>query len=104
MPNKKDIHLKDEKYWEEIFDDIEMTFFPIEYISRILIKFQDNTTWDIDIDDSRKKQPIDQIEESLDALFDEYEEEIETIDFKLDIDRVKKDLSKRVYRFLKLNK
>lgn len=104
MPKKTDAHIKDEKYWEEIFDDIEMTFFPIEYISRILIKFQDNTSWDIDIDDSRKKQPIEQIEESLDALFNEYEEEIEAIDFKLDLERVKKDLSKRVYRFLKLNK
>lgn len=104
MPKKFESTKKDEKYWEDIFDDIEMSFFPIEYISRILIKFQDNTTWDIDIDDSRKKQPIDQIEDSLDALFDEYEEEIEAIDFKLDLDRVKKDLSKRVYRFLKLNK
>ena len=60
--------------------------------------------WDIDIDDSRKKQPIDYIEDQLDQLFEEYDTKIETIDFRLDLERVKNDLSKRVYRFLKLYK
>lgn len=90
--------------WEEIFNDIEMTFLPIEYVSRIVIQFQNNVKWDIDIDDSRKKQPLEQIEDALDELFDEYEDQIETIDFRLDLERIKIDLSKRVYRFLKRNR
>lgn len=103
MPNKK---LSDDKeqYWQEIFDEVDMEFLPIEYVSRIIIKFQDNTTWDINVDDSRKKQPIDQIEDSLEQLFEEYDHVIETIDFRLDLERIKKDLSKRVHKFLKLNK
>jgi len=102
--NKKRTIVEEENYWEEIFNDIEMTFFPIEYISKIIIKFQNNTTWDIDIDDSRKKQPIEQIEETLDQLFIEYEDQIENIDFKLNSERIKHDLSRRVYKFLKLHK
>jgi hypothetical protein len=90
--------------WEDIFNDIEMTFLPIEYVSRIVIKFENNVKWDIDVDDSRKKQPLEQIEDALDELFDEYEDQIETIDFRLDLERIKTDLSRRVYRFLKLNR
>lgn len=90
--------------WNEIFESIEMDFVPIEYVSRITIKFNDGTTWDVDVDNSRKKQPIEQIEDSLEELFDAYDEHISTVDFKLNTDRVKADLSKRVLRFLKLNR
>lgn len=103
MPSKK-LSQEKEQYWQDIFDEVDMEYLPIEYVSRILIKFQDNTTWDINIDDSRKKQPIDQIENSLEELFDEYDDQIETIDFRLDLERIKHDLSKRVHKFLKLNK
>lgn len=90
--------------WENVLDEIDMDYLPIEYISNIMITFKDGTTWDINIDDSRKKQTQEQIEDSLDQLFEEYESHIETIDFRLDLDRVKHDVSRRVYRFLKLNK
>lgn len=103
MPNKK-VSDEKEQYWQEIFDEVEMEFLPIEYVSRIIIKFQDNTTWDINVDDSRKKQPIEQIEDSLEQLFEEYDHVIETIDFRLDLERIKHDLGKRVSKFLKLNK
>ena len=93
-----------EEHWQEIFDSINMEYLPLEYINRIVITFQDGAVWDIDIDASRKKQPIDYIEDQLDQLFEEYDTKIETIDFRLDLERVKNDLSKRVYRFLKLNK
>lgn len=90
--------------WDNVLDEIDMDYLPIEYISNIMIRFKDGTTWDINIDDSRKKQTQEQIEDSLDQLFEEYEPHIETIDFRLDLDRVKHDVGRRVYRFLKLNK
>ena len=93
-----------EKDWDDIFESIEMDFVPIEYVSRIAITFHDGTTWDVDVDNSRKQQPIDQIEDSLEKLFDTYEETIAAVDFKVNTDRLKKDLSKRVLRFLKLNR
>ena len=105
MSKKKITHNEhNEEHWQEIFDSIDMEYLPLEYINRIVITFQDGAIWDIDIDDSRKKQPIDYIEDQLDQLFEEYDTKIETIDFRLDLERVKNDLSKRVYRFLKLNK
>lgn len=103
MP-KKSKNLEDKHNWDEIFDSIEMEYLPVEYIDKIVLTFQDQTVWEINVTDSRKKQTVEQIEDSLDVLFEEYEDTIETIDFRLDIERIKKDLSKRVYRFLKLNK
>lgn len=93
-----------EPQWQEIFDTIDMEYLPLEYIDRILITFRDGTVWDIDVDDSRKKQPIDEIENSLNQLFESHDENIETIDFRLDLVRVQKDLSRRVNKFLKLNR
>jgi hypothetical protein len=102
LPKRK-IETKDAG-WEDILDEIEMDYLPIEYISNIVIKFKDGTTWDINIDDSRKKQTQEEIEDSLDQLFEEYDTHIETLDFRLDLERVKHDVSRRVYKFLKLNK
>lgn len=105
MPKKK-ITLTPEQQdsWHEIFDDIEMSYLPIEYIDRLLVKFKDGTTWDIDITDSKRKQSLEEIEDSLDEMFEEYDELIDALDFRLDIDRVKHDLTRRVFKFLKLNK
>ena len=92
------------EYWQDIFDSIDMEYLPLEYVEKILITFNDGTIWDIDINDSRKKQTIEQIEKSLDELFELYESKMDKIDFRLDLKRIQSDLSKRVYKFLKLNR
>lgn len=105
VSKKKITHTEtDEEHWQEIFDSIDMEYLPLEYTQRIIITFHDGAVWDIDINDSRKKQSVDYIEDQLDQLFEEYDPQIKTIDFRLDLERVKNDLSKRVYKFLKLNK
>ena len=102
MSKKHNQH--DEEYWQEIFDSIDMEFLPVEYINTIVIGFENGQVWDIDVKKSRSMQPIDEIEDALNALFDEYEDSIDTIDFRMDMEELKKALSKRVKKFLKLNK
>lgn len=87
--------------WEDILEEIELTYLPIEYLKNILVTFEDGTVWDIDISASRNQQSMEDIENSLDDLFEEYDDTIETVDFRLDLEKVKKDLSKRVNKFLK---
>jgi len=99
-PNNK----TDETDWDDIFQDIEIEILPIEYMKKCIIKFKDGNVWEVDIKDSRKKQSIDDIDQSLETLFQEYEPTIDNIDFRMDMDRIRKDLTKRVKRFLKLNK
>ena len=90
--------------WEEIFDSIDVEYLPIEYVKSIAIRFNDKTIWDIDINDSKQSKSIEEIELILEQLFEEYQQSISSIDYTLDFSRIKRDLSKRVYRFLKLNK
>lgn len=87
--------------WEDILDEIELTFFPIEYLEKIIVRFDNGTVWDIDIALNRQNQDIEDIEDSLDKLFEEYDDSIEAVDFRLDLERVKRDLTKKVNRFLK---
>ncbi len=101
--NHKVKRISDED-WQEILDEVNMDFFPVEYLNSIIIKFENGTIWDIDINGSRKTHTLEDIEDTLDELFEEYEDSMETINFKLDLERIKHDLSRRVYRFLKTNK
>ncbi len=87
--------------WEDILDEIELTYLPIEYLKNIIVTFDDGTTWNIDVSASKKEQTAEDIEDSLDELFSEYDDSIETVDFRLDLEKVKRDLSKRVNKFLK---
>jgi hypothetical protein len=95
------VHKSEDDEWEEILDEIELTYLPIEYLKNIIVTFDDGTTWDIDIAASQKNQSSESIETSLDELFETYDDTIETVDFRLDLEKVKKDLTKRVRRFLK---
>ena len=81
-----------------------MEFLPVEYLNSIIVRFENGTVWDIDVKKSRSNQSIEEIEDALNALFEEYEDDIDSIDFRMDMLELKKSLSKRVRRFLKLNK
>ena len=81
-----------------------MDYLPVEYMNKVIIRFNSGTVWEVDIHDSKKKQSIDDIETTLEQLFEEYEPDIDSIDFRMDMDTLKADLSKRVARFMKLNK
>jgi hypothetical protein len=94
------VRSKDEE-WEDILDEIELTYLPIEYLQHIIVTFDNGTTWNIDVSASKKEQSVEDIEQSLDELFAEYDDTIETVDFRLDLEKVKRDLSKRVNKFLK---
>jgi len=91
----------EDKEWEDILEEIELTYLPIEYLKNILVTFEDGTVWDIDVTSSQRNQSFEDIEMSLDQLFEEYDDTIESVDFRLNLEKVKRDLSKRVNKFLK---
>jgi hypothetical protein len=99
VPNRKPQHGKD--YWENIFREINMDYIPLDYVNTLVVTFQDKTIWEIDM---MNRDLGDDPETVLDEFFNEYEETISTVDFRLDLERLKTDISKRTNRFLKLNK
>ena len=92
---------KDE-YWEEILNDIDMDFIPLEYINTVIVGFVDGKEWEIDI--KKTKQNSDDVDSILEDFFEECDDTIEKVDFRLDTERLKKDIQKRTTRFLKVNK
>lgn len=104
MKNRKSNPENTNEKWEEILEEIDLKFLPLEYLKNITITFEDDTVWEIDLAESRKSQPEEKIEQSLDDLFSEFEGEIENVDFQLDLEKIKKYLTRRVGYFLKHNK
>jgi hypothetical protein len=91
--------------WPEIFKDIEVSVVPITYIKSVTIEFENGKTWEINIDAEKLKNASEEdIEDYLEAFFEEYDEFIETVDFRLDTAKVIKDVQARTKRFLKKRK
>lgn len=91
-----------DEYWEEIFESVDMDFLPLEYLDLIIVKFQDGKIWEVDVGKSTNES--DNIDDILEQFFEEYEDTIDTIDFRLNTKKLQHDIGKRTRRFLKLNK
>jgi hypothetical protein len=50
------------------------------------------------------KNQIEDLEKSLDELFEQYQDAIKNVDFRLNTAKVKEDITKRTQKFLKLRK
>ena len=106
MPPKRDkLSRGVQSTWPEVLKDIDVDVIPIEYLVTIRVMFKDKKIWEIDMQSSRNKLGDDKaLEDVLQELFDEYENSIENIDFRLDIERLKNDIQKRTRVFMKKGK
>ena len=85
-------------HWPEVFEDVEVEVIPVEYLYSIRITFEDGITWDVSID---KKSNENDVETAIEEVLEEYEDTISSIDFRLDTEKVKRDISKRTHIFMK---
>lgn len=92
-----------DEYWEEIFDSIDMDFLPLEYLDLIIVKFLDGKIWEIDVGKTAKNTE-ESIDDILEKFFEEYEDSIDTIDFRLNTKKLINDVGRRTKKFLKTNK
>jgi hypothetical protein len=88
-------------HWPEVFKDVRIEAVPIEYVNSVLVTFVDGKVWDIDLS---KNTPDLDVTDALEDLIEEYEDAIVNIDFRLDTERVKEDVTKRTKMFLKKRK
>lgn len=87
--------------WPEVFSEVDVKAVPLAYLHSMRIIFNDGKVWDINIATHAKKNGVEDLEGHLQELISTYEESIEHIDFRLDVDRVKKDIIKHTKSFLK---
>lgn len=91
-------------HWPEVFGDIKLNAFPLYYLQMVLVNFKDGRTWEIRITTKTKKNGWKEFEKSLVELCKTYETSIENIDFKLDTERIRKDIERATQKFLKQRK
>lgn len=92
------------KYWPEVFGEVKLNVLPLRYLHAVMINFKDGKTWEIKVTSKTKREGWETFEKSLSELCKAYEARIENIDFKLDTEKVKKDIERETQKFLKKKK
>ena len=92
------------EHWPEIFGDVKLNVVPLRYLNTVLINFKDGKTWEIKITTQTKKSGWEMFEKNLSEMVKTYEEKIDNRDFKLDTNRVIKDIEASTQKFLKKKK
>ena len=87
--------------WPEIFGEVTLNVVPLIYVHTIEITFKNNKIWEIDFKKNLKARNWDVFEKELKEMIHQYEDEISKIDFRLDTDKLKKDITKHTKKFLK---
>jgi hypothetical protein len=90
--------------WPEVFGDVHLNVLPLGYLHSVLVNFKDGKTWEIKITQHTKREGWEAFEKNLSEMCKTYEDSIDNVDFKLDTERVKKDITKSTQRFLKKKK
>ena len=92
------------EHWPEVFSEIKLNVLPLRYLHAVMVNFKDGKTWEIKVTSQTKRDGWDKFEKNLSELLRNYEEHVDNVDFKLDTERVKKDIIKSTEKFLKKKK
>ena len=92
------------EHWPEVFGEIKLNVVPLRYLDAIIITFKDGKIWEIKMNEQGRKPDWDDLEKNIQEMFRTYEENIENVDFRLDTEKVKKDIVKITQKFLKKKK
>lgn len=101
MANRKKLPQEVIDHWPEVLKDVSIDVVPIQYLQSIRVTFNDGKIWEID--PQKNPEGID-IESAIEGLMDEYQDDISSVDFRLDTQRVKEDIKKRTNIFMKKRK
>ena len=98
----KKLKLDPKKRWQDIVKDVDKKEVPVDVLQRIVVKLIDGTDLNINITQllDEGTNP-DEIEELLNAKFQDLEEYIENVDFFIDIDRVVNTIQPETDKILK---
>ena len=91
-------------HWPEIFSDLHVESIPVEYLLSIKVTFKDGKNWEIRLKNNRQKMTNKELEKQITGLVKTYGDAIKNVDFRLDTNKVKADITKRTKTFLKKRK
>jgi len=80
------------KEWPEVFEDLYMNTMPVAYLEHIHLEFKNGSIWQLDIKNQLSSEDPEEIADKLLNTLQEYKEDIQKIDFKIDIEKLKDDI------------
>jgi len=81
------------KKWPEVFEDMHIDTMPVAYMNQFRIIFNDGRIWEIDINSKLAEHHPEDLASSLIDMLEEYQNDIIDIDFDIDVERLKQDIS-----------
>ena len=81
------------KQWPEVFEDMYMNTMPLLYLNSVQIEFKDGRIWEIDVKTQLLNIDADTVADKILDIFEEYNKEIQEINFDVDTDKLKQDIS-----------
>jgi hypothetical protein len=81
------------KEWPEVFEDLYMNTMPVAYLEMVHLEFANGRVWQIDIKNQLAEEAAEFVADKLLETFQEYKDDIKKIDFKIDVERLKKDIA-----------
>ena len=88
------------KEWPEVFEDMYMNTMPVAYLNNIKLEFNNGRIWELDIQEQLVNEPNEVVAEKLLDTFQEYRDDITKVDFAIDIQRLKEDITKQTKNIL----
>ena len=80
------------KEWPEVFEDLYMNTMPVEYLEYVHLEFANGRVWQINIKEQLKDSDSTEVAAKLIDTMSEYRADIVKLDFKVDIEKLKKDI------------
>lgn len=80
------------KEWPEVFEGLYINTMPIAYLDYVHLEFANGRVWQIDIKSQLQEHEAEVVATRLLDTMSEYRAEIVKLDFKIDIEKLKKDI------------
>ena len=90
--------------WSEIFEEIEFDAIPIEYIHAIDVVFKNKKVWSIEVEKKLSYTSWSDFEKEVREMLGSYKDDIEHVNFKLDTERLRGDITNSTKKFFKNRK
>jgi hypothetical protein len=67
---------------------------PVAYLDTVRLEFTNGRIWEINVKEQLTESQSQHVADKLLETFQEYQEEISKIDFKIDVEKLKEDITK----------
>lgn len=98
---KNPLPLKVVAVWPEIFSVVDVDCIPFPYLKSIHVEFKDDTIWEFNITDYRRRYSEEELEVILETFFQDHCREIESVDYVIDGRKAKRDISHQTIKLFR---